>query len=262
MGNKRSFGRQFLISFAVLSVIPLLASCGLDTFYYLDPPLNYESHAGPGSTDETQNYFSCRTNEESSTGSNSEYFGSAELLFLGTEIYYKIYTSSSTMASVETSVSSMSSATNYSSAAEYLISTKGYKPLGISNGSISPLIKAGSSPQNRYVYIRLTDDGADFPIGAICVSDSILRTPSADKELTFGGDPVYPCRSVESRGFNFGKNGVPLPQSGDDDVEYGSGPEDGKWYVDMYAVSVGRDSSYSNTYSQPCFMGSVTISSN
>ncbi|MBQ4237185.1 MAG: hypothetical protein II716_10165 [Treponema sp.] len=259
MGNKRSFGRQFLISFAVLSVIPLLASCGLDTFYYLDPPMSDGHHADLNSTDESQNYFSCRTNEESSTGSNSEYFGSADLLFLGTEIYYRIYTNSSTMASVESSVSSMINATNYSSAAEYLISTKKYKPLGITHGSISPLIKAGSSPQNRYVYIRLTDDGADFPIGAICVSDSILRGPSADKELTFGGELVYPCRSVELRGFNFGKPGVPLPQSGDDDVEYGSGPEDGKWYVDMYAVSVGRDSSYALSYSQPHLMGAVLI---
>lgn len=240
-------------------MIPLLASCGLDTFYYLDPPLNDVHQAGLSSTDESQNYFSCRTNEESSTGSNSEYFGSADLLFLGTEIYYRIYTNSSTMASVENSVSSMLSATNYSSATEYLISTKKYKPLGITHGSISPLIKAGSSPQNRYVYIRLTEYGEDFPNGAICVSDSILRTPSADKELTFGGDPVYPCRSVESRGFNFGKPGVPLPQSGDDDVEYGSGPEDGKWYVDMYAVSVGRDSSYALSYSQPYRMGAVLI---
>ena len=259
MGNKRSFGRQFLISFAVLSVIPLLASCGLDTFYYLDPPMSDGHHADLNSTDESQNYFSCRTNEESSTGSNSEYFGSADLLFLGTEIYYRIYTNSSTMASVESSVSSMINATNYSSAAEYLISTKKYKPLGITHGSISPLIKAGSSPQNRYVYIRLTDDGADFPDGAICVSNGVLRGPSAADELTFGVESVYPCRSVENRGFNFGKNGVPKPQSGDDDVEYGSGPEDGKWYVDMYAVSVGRDSSYALSYSQPHLMGAVLI---
>ncbi|MBQ4025563.1 MAG: hypothetical protein II611_09265, partial [Treponema sp.] len=61
--------------------------------------------------------------------------------------------------------------------------------------------------------------------------------------------------------FNFGQDdNNPLPKSSDEDVNYsGYSSESGVWYVDMYAVSVGRDVSYATSYSKVLFLGSVKI---
>ncbi|MBQ2481529.1 MAG: hypothetical protein II516_09795, partial [Treponema sp.] len=76
------------------------------------------------------------------------------------------------------------------------------------------------------------------------------------------GQPVMPRRYINSNyGFNFGQDdNNPLPKNGDADVNYSSSSSDsGTWYVDMYAVSVGRDTSYSTSYSKVLFLGSVKI---
>ena len=254
-------------AFLVLFFASLVTGCGLDTFYYLDSPRFATSPCRVDSDDYITDFFSCQTNEESSTGDNYLYFdSSSEFRFLGTEIYYKIYNNLSQMLSVESSVSSMiSSTTSYSSAADYLIETKGYKPLKLSSGSISPLIGAGSSPNNRYVYIRLTDYGdmAEYK-SAICVGESLITQYSSSTSLKVGGVEVYPRRNSNSAyGFKFSTtdDSNPVPSEGDSDVEYSSTTtESGVWYVDMYAISVGLDTSYTLSYSQPYLMGATKIS--
>ena len=54
----------------------------------------------------------------------------------------------------------------------------------------------------------------------------------------------------------------PLPVSGDEDVDWQTSvPEgdEGKWFVDMYAVTVGRDATFTYSYSRVLHLGSVTI---
>ena len=113
------------LSFVAILYIFAVSGCGLDNYYYLDMPRS-DGHTATVSDDILQNYFSFQTNEESSTGNNSDYFNSSSyFIFLGTEVYYKIYSSQSAMTSVENSVSSMISNTStYTSASDYLISRR------------------------------------------------------------------------------------------------------------------------------------------
>ncbi|MBQ5450514.1 MAG: hypothetical protein IIT57_10795, partial [Treponema sp.] len=101
----------------------------------------------------------------------------------------------------------------------------------------------------------------DFQQG-ICISNQSMTKYDPSKALMHNGQPVMPRRYINSNyGFNFGQDdNNPLPKNGDADVNYsGSASESGSWYVDMYAVSVGRDTSYSTSYSKVLFLGSVKI---
>ena len=254
---------KYWVAFAFLL---LLESCGLDSFYYLDPPVT-DGHTSYYTTEDgIYRYFSFVTNEESSLGDNDQYFSSSsELVFLGTEVYYKIYNNYSTMVSAENAIDSLnSSSSNYAAAAENLIESRGYKPLKFSSGSFIPLVEAGSSPDNRHVYIRLNDYGTEVDYSkGICISNHPMDKYSPADALMHNGQPVMPSRNINSSyGFNFGQDdNNPLPKNGDADVTYsGSSSESGSWYVDMYAVSIGRDTSYSTSYSKVLFLGSVKIS--
>lgn len=248
--------KGFLKVLSFLLTAVFICACGLDTFYYVDSPVSDSHIASYLSDDPVSNYFSCRTTEESPS-ENQYMFGSSECTFLGTEIYYKIYNNASTMISTESTIGNMASDSGTSSSsASYLIDTKGYKPLKLSSGAVSPLIKAGSSPQNRFVYIKLTDSEP------ICVSSSPMQIYVAGNELLVGGNPVYPRRYIDSgKGFSFGLNDDnPVPLQTDEDVTWSdSTTETGVWYVDMYAVSLARDVNYALQYSRPYLMGSVSI---
>ena len=261
----RLFSLRKLKYLAAFAFLLLLEACGLDTFYYLDPPIT-DGHTSYYTTEDgIYRYFSFVTNEESSLGDNDQYFSSSsELVFLGTEVYYKIYNNSSTMVSVENAIDSLnSSSSNYAAAAESLIESRGYKPLKFSSGSFIPLVEAGSSPNNRHVYIRLNDYGTEVDYSkGICISSQPMDRYSPADALMHNGQPVMPRRYINSNyGFNFGQDdNNPLPKNGDADVNYSSSSSDsGTWYVDMYAVSVGRDTSYSTSYSKVLFLGSVKI---
>ncbi|MBO4319477.1 MAG: hypothetical protein J5857_03305 [Treponema sp.] len=252
MSGKNGFIKVLTIFFTAF----FLCTCGLDTFYYVDSPVSDGHIAVYNSDDSLQNYFSCRTTEESPS-ENQFMFGSSECAFLGTEIYYKIYNNYSTMISTESSVDNMSSdSSSSSSSASYLIDTKGYKPLKLSSGSVFPLIKAGNSPQNRFVYIKLMDNEP------ICLSTSVMNSYTSGNELLVDGNMVYPRRYIDSsKGFEFGKDDYnPLPARTDEDVTWTeTASEDGVWYVDMYAVSMARDVNYALQYSRPYRMGSISI---
>ena len=256
---------KYWVAFAFLL---LLESCGLDTFYYLDPPITDGNTPYYNTEDGVKKYFCFITNEDSSLGDNDQYFSSSsELVFLGTEVYYKIYNNYSTMLSAENAIDSLnSSSSNYAAAAENLIESRGYKPLKFSSGSFVPLVEAGSSPNNRHVYIRLSDlsksnTEVDFQQG-ICISNQKMDKYYPANALMHNGQPVMPRRYINSNyGFNFGQDdNNPLPKNGDADVTYSSSSsESGSWYVDMYAVSIGRDTSYSTSYSKVLFLGAVKI---
>ena len=243
------------LSFFLFAAI-LISACGLDTFYYVDGPVSDGHIASYSSSDTLFDYFSCRTTEESPS-ENQYMFGSSECIFLGTEIYYKIYNNVSTMLSTESSIENMASdSSSASSSASYLIDTKGYKPLKLSSGAIFPLIKAGSSPNNRFIYIKLTD------AEPICISNSVMNIYTPGNELLVDGTAVLPRRYIDSaKGFSFGlDDNNPVPLQTDEDVTWSdTATEDGVWYVDMYAVSIARDVNYTMQYSRPYLMGSVSI---
>ncbi len=223
----------------------LCLACGLDTYNYVESPTSGGHTAHYTNEDNTQKYFCFRTTEMDSE---------SEFTFQGTDVYYLIYNNVSTMQSMETTIDSMTA----SSAAERLISF-GYRPLQISGGATpSPLIEA--TGRNKYVYIRLTDyntDNSPDYQSAICVGASEMT--KFDASRLFG----YPRRYNNIRyGFNFGKDSDnPLPQSTDSDTYFSaSATASGTYYIDMYAVGVGLDTtSNSKSYSEVLRLGSMVI---
>ena len=214
------------------------------------------------SADKFNDYFSFMTSETSATSDvNYTYLGSdSEFKFIGTEVYYKIYNNVTTMTSVISKVDTYNSdSTNIAGAAEYLIDTQKYQTLNTSTGTVTPLVKV--SGVNKYCYIRLMDiaGGTEEYQNAICIGTKAVTNSSDSSIETI----YYPRRAINSDyGFNFNSDDDynPLPKSGDDDVTYSSSAtEEGKWYVDMYAISVGRDNSFSQSYSKALHLGSVTI---
>lgn len=251
------FVKKIEAVFFLFSLIFL--SCGLDTFYYLEPPKTDGHTTKYTSDDRPQLYFSFLTNEE---GDNSNY-GSSDFSFLGTEVYYKIYNNYSAMVSAQNAVDSLNSSSDVSAAAVNLINSRNYKTLSFSSYSKTPLIPADND--DRYVYIRLNSiSGQDEFSAAVCYGASAMeKYDSASGAATLIGKPLRNVSSGSGYGFDFNRNdrqNNPLPVSSDEDVSWSSSSSgDGTWYVDMWAVSVGRDSSYSPSYSKLLHLGSISI---
>ena len=90
-------GFLFLISFFVF------ISCGLDTFYYLDPPLADAEIANP--EDPAERVFTFQTASNSSSSD----------IFKGTSVYYRLYNNFSVMSSNMQTIASINE--EYSDAA-------------------------------------------------------------------------------------------------------------------------------------------------
>ena len=241
---------------ALCLVLSCLINCGLDEYYYLNSPSAV--HTTFNSDDYMQRYFSFLTSE---SGTNATYINSdAGFIFLGTEVYYKIYNNYSTAYSHYSKVLSYnSSSSSYSAAADYILDTLGYKTLRLSYGSYTPLIPATGT--NTQVYIRLTSyyDEEEYACH-ICVGSS---TYDSSTELTYNGTVVYPRRYINyNYGFDFDSDDTsnPVPSSGDSDVYYSTtSTSSGTWYVALYAVSLGRDTTYTTSYSNAIPLGIVPI---
>lgn len=259
--------KRYIYIFLLSVCLFVFNSCGLDVVYYLQAPQT--AHNIPTASTEYDNrYFEFTTNN--SQGNIADDFD-----FLGTAVYYKIYNNSSTMANNISTLSSLSSSANESAAATKLIDGFKYKPLGTSNGTKDPLIAAES--YNQRVYIRLSNyqenvsgeykavikvrrnsDGAEWEEIGIP-----LRTGNR-YTFDFGRDED---KVLDSLAANKVKNAVPAEDDSSSigDVTYSSTFSDSDkklWYVDMYAVAVGQDNSFTPYYSNILHLGSVTIDPN
>lgn len=253
----------------------LLSSCGLDTYYYLEPPVTTGTTTYNNS-DNINDYFSFYTNEESDN--NSQYTdGDSTFTLLGTDVYYRIYNNYSSLTSITSTISSLlSSTTSTVSTYDRITETYNYQPLVLSSGSYSTLVPV--SGHSRYVYLRLNDLDPDAYRAAVCVdgdSSYSLWTNhgtyyDAAAKKDSSGNHVYPLRNIYSSGegyktFNFGGDGYLdyEPEDGDDDYLCSSTADaDDTWYIDLYAVTVGFDTeTFEMSYSQVLHLGSITVTS-
>lgn len=231
-----------------------LSGCGLEVYPYLYAPYSYKSETSYSSSDYAQNYFSFNCNSRKENIDNN---------IKGTEVYYRIFNSLSKMSSFQSTISSQSSTGN---AANTLINTQKYSTLKISTGSYTPLIRIA---EDNYVYIRLSDkNDSDFRASiCVCPPNEHIEMYNETYALKYKDEIVFPRRNVDSNlTFNFGGSNPDtdkVPVKGDEDVEWSdttSEEDEGKWYVDMYAVSVGVDiSTWTSFYSELLHLGSVTI---
>ena len=211
-------------------------SCGLDTFYVIDGPTNVIHKPDCTSIDYSDSYFDFFTADKSYDN----------LKFLGTEVYYKIYKSSSRLNSEANDLISIANKSDSaSSAAERMIQSYKFQPLRAA-GHEGDSVLVATTGENQRVNIRLSTYTLYPAQITIDGSDSI-------------GIPV---RNLPKRvGFNF-KTAVPdtIPVSDDVDVNTsGSSSSDSKWYVSLFAVAIGQDYTYSPIYSNILYLGSVAI---
>ena len=214
----------------------MFLSCGLDTFYVIEAPtVNHEPTYN--SVDQTESYFEFSTTEKDYDG----------VKFLGTEVYYKIYDSSSRMNSEYSNISQASSGdASTNQAADRMIINYKYHPLR-STGDINANIFVPKDNSNRKVIIRLSNYHDEY--------QAQVLINSADY-----GKPVRDIPNNPS--FCFNELSLDkLPKSDDEDFATSSSSADEKaYYVCMFAVAVAQDATYSRLYSNVVYLGSVKIS--
>ena len=157
------------------------------------------------------------------------------------------------MISNNNSIEAVNNSTDYSAAAGRMLNY-GYQELNTDGGFLGPFA-AGAQ-----VRIRLTNYQESVSSGI---------TNKAQIEVD-GTQASIPRRSLgEIYSFDFGRynktSDYPTtnirynhPANGDDDFS-GSAPSDNKYYVDMYAVAAGRDTTFTTYYSNVTYLGSITI---
>lgn len=242
--NKVFCKKRWIFSFLLTGYLILFnTSCGLDTLYVIDAPTNTYHIPECDGIDETDSYFEFSTVDHS--------YGDAGIKFKGTEVYYKIYTSSNKLKSERDSLISLSEKDESSSAANRLIETYKFQPLrGKDHYGVDVLIPTAG--ENQRVWIRLSDYAGTYFSQILVDGDNIYDSSSR----------VIPVRNLSTRpSFNF-KTLQPkdLPKSGDGDFETGgSNPSDTDLFVSMFAVAVGFDAGYSPVYSNILYLGSVHI---
>lgn len=251
MGKLKCFLSNF-----VFFVIPLffLTSCGLDTYIVVNSPTIVINPPSYTTEDYNNECFEFWTND------SSIYYPS-DFKYLGTQVYYKIYGSSSTLDSEVSYLQNLANDSNSASAPYMLLYPTssggyGYKALQSTNVSDSSVLIPyvdGKLMQN--VYIRLTDYQNLEEFSARILVDGKFLGGSSVKTV--------PVRFENDLSFNFGRTGEndEKPVEGDLDVK-GPVPSDGVWYVAMFAVGVGRDVTYTMQYSNILYLGSVAIDSN
>lgn len=237
------FFKESILFFSFLYAFFCFLSCGLDTFYVIEhpySPTHIPLFTTTTSTNDYENkYFEFVTNEANSENS----------IMKGTNVYYKIYESYSTMSSHVNAIQTLlDSTTSSASASERLIDSYGYNPLSYEGQTDNMLIpKTG---QNRKIYIRLTD--------YFTIYNSTIKIGEQEK-----GSPLRQLSDNNKYTFNFGRDGDfdKEPSSSDNDTNCSSSTSNKIWYVAMYAIGEGLDEYFQKNYSEPVYLGNIVIDS-
>jgi hypothetical protein len=241
--RKRVSG-QTLLGFVF--AVSVFSSCGLETYAIIEPPTSVRYASG--TIEANDRYFNFRTTGIIPTG---------EISFQGTSVFYKIYASASAM---NTDITAIANANiQYSANGYNELTTRSYQELNSTERN-DPLIPSGGST----VVIRLFDEGsytARVHGDDTTALDAFKpRTPQT-RIPTWG----WPLRRSNGKGFNFfattdtEREDNPMPLSGESDVNYTGFTTGSEWFVNAYAVSVGRDASYTNLHSQLLHLGYIRI---
>lgn len=241
---KKVYSTKRIFSFLFVCVYLFLfnISCGLDTFYVIEPPINTETKPMYDDDDYPNKTFIFFTRENN----NIEGFD-----FTGTSIYYKIYDNSSKMIIEREALLRVANDDNTSANAPLLmIDNYKYKKLKIAGRSSDPIIPSNASVSSQKVELRLSDyQNTDFASKFI-----IDGTPI--------GTPVRNVMGGKQLTFNFGRNGEFDKKPAVDDIDcLIEDSSSTNFYVCLFAVGVGKDSAYTSYYSNILYLGDVKIDS-
>ena len=235
--NKVFCRKRLFFSFLLTGYLILFnTSCGLDTFYELNAPRAVIHQPDCTSIDYSESYFEFYSADKPDPG--------VPVTFLGTEVYYKIYKSSSQLKSDVESIQAIANKGNSSAAADELIlkSEKYYQPLRTSNHTGDNVL---ISDIDKRVHIRLSDYQL-YP-AQIVIDDT--------------NDIGKPVRALDkTKYFNFKSSDTDtIPLGTDKDTSTSGSSSDDDWYVAMFAVAVGRSQIFEPIYSNVLYLGSVRI---
>lgn len=227
--------------FSWFFLLVFFSACGLDTFYYLDPPISIDfiDETESLSNDPLKKFVSFAT--VSSNADNAD-------IFQGSSVYYKIYNSPDQLFNNKKSIQNINK--EYTNQGMELLISWGYQPLTTDKVTTANLVSAG---QTKAVTIRLanttqTNQGYAYPAS-----------------ITVDGQSIgVPVRSVENKTFSFSSTAdsnsiYSLPEEGQEDVSFSTGAGTSTWYVALYAVSTGMSPSLTPLYSQVVYLGSLAI---
>ena len=238
--RKKRILPSFFTGFLILFNLFLFSACGLDTFFVINAPTEIIHEPTYQNTiDEADRYFEFRTNENQDDS----------VIFLGTDVYYKIYSDSSRLTSEHSSIMQLANSDNSSNqAADRMIASYRFQPLR-AKGHTDQVVLVPNKNSNRRVKIRLVDI-RPYDVAQISISDSIVDIP------------VRALPNSPSFDFFSGADDM-KPKSDDADTNMSSSSTDPDvYYVSMFAVAVGQDNTYARLYSNVLYLGSVQISRN
>lgn len=220
--NKRNL-KLFLVSL-IAGCFFLFNSCGLDEWYVLEAP-RAELTPNYNNRDDESKVFRFRTADPSD-------YADSGLDFMGTQVFYKIYESSTAL---ETDRSSIVSSTLSPESMQGKIDSLRYKTLFIVDqyhGSVQ-------------VEVKLTGNN---------VNPSYI--------LGSGVSSTVPVRNISSSTKDFVFTQSNYPKTSDGDYSGSDTFTDGPWYVALFANSVGHDTTFANYYSDMVYLGSVRLDRN
>lgn len=246
--------KRFFYSLCMVSCLLFLnVSCGIETLSYLDPPAPPDNIPSFENEDSIDSIFSFETKADSIKSSVESI--NPTFKFKGIDVVYKIYASPTAIKNVEEEV--------YKAVQKEDTATLVYEDILLKRGYVSLFIKdvnEGVTITNfddRYVYISFSGDN-----GAVWVSSSKISNftttpadfiPRRNCDESKEGKKYFIFNSVNEENA--------LPVSGDKDFNStDSTDETSVFYIDLYAVSVGRDTASNvNSYSKPVFLGSCRL---
>ena len=216
-------------------------TCGIPVYYVIEPPKIGSNIPTYETSDQSNRYFSFIC-PYSSSSDNSEFS------LLGTGIYYRIYDSVETMNSDINSINGRNG--EYSENGYFKMIELNYQPL-LSTPASTPIVKKITS--SRTVELRLCNEGT-YTTG--------LKDVTNNTQISVPYRYGISSSTNATAGFQFTSSYH--PESGDQDYSMsnqssGQTTGSGEWYVNMYAVSIGRDSSLSQHYSSLLHLGNLKI---
>ncbi|MBR1536372.1 MAG: hypothetical protein IJ630_05490 [Treponema sp.] len=249
-GIMRIFFRNFFLSIIAGFFV---SSCGLEEVITIEEPTVTNHYPSYEDSNYLVWYFDFLT-EDNDNSSESRY--------LGTDIYYKIYSNTTNLTSQKSSILAVNTASNGSSASTRMIETYGYQPLG-SSASTGNVVYVPAANSNRRVILRLKNymDG----------DETIENYYEQNACVIIGGvlQSYIPYRYGNSKSFDFfdydedntnGSRDVE-PVDGDSDYYYNSTfTESDTYYVQLFAVGKAWNTdTCSASYSLVLDLGSVPI---
>ncbi len=218
----------------------LHSSCGLDTFYYLDPPVSrhFIDEADSSSQDPTIHYVSFVTASNAGSGG----------VFQGTAVYYRIYNSKTTLLSHKVSIEDINDDSSDQGMSRLI--SWGYQALTTNRLSTANLVSSGGAKE---VSIRLYNE---VPSGGVYQYPADVKVDSISSGV--------PLRCFEGKNFSFSSTAESdaadsVPLEGQEDVSFTAGAGTSTWYVALYAVSAGMSPSLTPVYSKVTYLGSLAI---